>query len=90
MIKQFYFIKQVLTNLVLIGFFLSGHVFASDVNGIRFWQDPEKTRIVFDLSDDVKYKIFTLSNPSRLVIDIASTSARVGFSMRTTRSVAYS
>ena len=75
MIKQLNFKKQVLTKLVLtklvlIGLLLSGHVFASDVNGIRFWQDPEKTRIVFDLSDDVKYKIFTLPDPSRLVIDI--------------------
>ena len=46
------------------------NAFASEINGIRFWQDPEKTRIVFDLSGQVKYKIFSLSNPTRLVIDI--------------------
>ncbi|MBV1910590.1 MAG: N-acetylmuramoyl-L-alanine amidase [Kangiellaceae bacterium] len=44
--------------------------FASDINGLRFWQDPEKTRIVFDLSEKVDYKLFTLPNPSRLVVDI--------------------
>lgn len=75
MSKQFNQIKFHLIKLPGI-FFLLGSLlfangtFASNVNGVRFWQDPEKTRLVFDLSDDVKYKIFTLPNPSRLVIDI--------------------
>ncbi len=64
-------LKRSLSILLCLGSMVfTNNVFASDVNGIRFWQDPEKTRIVFDLSDDVKYKIFTLPNPSRLVIDI--------------------
>jgi len=59
---------------------LTNSAIASDVNGIRFWQDPEKTRIVFDLSDDVQYKIFTLPNPSRLVIDIKQSVLKVKLS----------
>ncbi len=80
MTKQLNLIKQVLSKLVLMSAVLTSHAFASDVDGIRFWQDPEKTRIVFDLSDDVKYKIFTLTNPSRLVIDIQQTTLKTDLS----------
>ncbi|TQV87225.1 AMIN domain-containing protein [Aliikangiella coralliicola] len=44
--------------------------FAGDVSGIRFWQDPEKTRLVFDVDEEVDYKLFTLDDPYRLVVDI--------------------
>ncbi len=57
-------------SIICLGVLLIGPTWASDINGIRFWQDPEKTRIVFDLSDNIDYKLFTLSNPSRLVVDI--------------------
>ena len=55
---------------VVILWTLSANVLAADVKGIRFWQDPEKTRLVFDLGAEVKYKINTLRNPYRLSIDI--------------------
>jgi len=55
-------------------------ILASDINGVRFWQDPEKTRVVFDLSDDVKYKVFTLSDPSRLVVDIDGSALKTDLS----------
>lgn len=85
MIKQ---LNQLKFNLekscgifLLVGSLLfAGTALASDVNGIRFWQDPEKTRLVFDLSDDVKYKIFTLPNPSRLVIDIKESALKAELS----------
>lgn len=74
-------IKKVLPVLTgLASLLLSSLASASDVKGIRFWQDPEKTRIVFDLSDDVQYKIFTLANPSRLVIDIKKSSLKIDLS----------
>ncbi|WP_196139622.1 N-acetylmuramoyl-L-alanine amidase [Aliikangiella sp. G2MR2-5] len=50
-------------------FFCSSAV-AGDVKGIRFWQDPEKTRLVFDVSEQVDYKLFTLEDPYRLVVDL--------------------
>lgn len=55
---------------VVVFWTLSPSVFAGDVNGIRFWQDPEKTRLVFDLGASVKYQVDTLANPYRLSIDI--------------------
>ncbi|MBS0288223.1 MAG: N-acetylmuramoyl-L-alanine amidase [Proteobacteria bacterium] len=41
-----------------------------NVQGLRVWASPDSTRLVFDLSDPVKYKLFTLDNPYRVVIDI--------------------
>ena len=80
MTKQLIRIIQVMIKLSVIGVLITGHVFASEVNGLRFWQDPEKTRLVFDLSDDVQYKIFTLPNPSRLVIDIKQSVLKIDLS----------
>lgn len=43
---------------------------AAEVSGIRFWQAPEKTRLVFDVSKPVQYQLFTLARPYRLVVDM--------------------
>lgn len=45
----------------------------NSINGIRIWPAPENTRIVFDLKKVPDYKYFTLTNPSRLVIDFKDT-----------------
>ena len=45
----------------------------NSINGIRVWPAPENTRIVFDLQNKPDYKYFTLTNPSRLVIDFKDT-----------------
>lgn len=41
----------------------------TDINSLRLWSAPDHTRLVFDISGDVQHRIFTLSNPERLVID---------------------
>ncbi len=58
-------------HILLVFCLFAGKAISSEINGIRFWQDPEKTRVVFDLSEAVDYKIFTLTNPVRLVVDIS-------------------
>ena len=42
----------------------------ADVKDVRVWQSPDKTRLVFDLTEPSEHKIFTLSNPDRVVIDL--------------------
>lgn len=37
---------------------------------IRIGSHSDKTRFVIDISEDVKFKIFTLSNPYRVVVDL--------------------
>ena len=43
----------------------------SDIDSLRVWRSPEKTRLVIDLSGQVKHQLITLQNPDRLVIDIS-------------------
>ncbi|WP_163372808.1 N-acetylmuramoyl-L-alanine amidase [Endozoicomonas acroporae] len=40
------------------------------IKNVRLWRSPDKTRLVFDVSDAVEHHKFHLSNPSRLVIDV--------------------
>uniref|UniRef100_UPI003139B0DA N-acetylmuramoyl-L-alanine amidase n=1 Tax=Marinimicrobium sp. C2-29 TaxID=3139825 RepID=UPI003139B0DA len=48
-------------------------VSAVDVDSVRLWRAPDHTRLVFDLSDPVEHKLFSLSSPARVVVDIADT-----------------
>ncbi len=50
---------------------------ASQIKGVRFWQDPEKTRLVFDVNQKINYKLFALESPHRLVIDFKDTQLKV-------------
>jgi N-acetylmuramoyl-L-alanine amidase len=43
---------------------------AKAVEGVRVWPSAENTRIVLDLSDNIQYKLFTLENPCRMVLDL--------------------
>jgi N-acetylmuramoyl-L-alanine amidase len=49
-------------------------VSAASVEEVRVWRAPDHTRLVFDLSGEMEYKLFTLSNPARVVIDIEGSS----------------
>lgn len=54
--------------ILLTGFEL--YAASASVQGIRFWQSPDKTRVVFDMSADAKHQLILLKNPHRVVIDI--------------------
>jgi N-acetylmuramoyl-L-alanine amidase len=43
------------------------------VYDVRFWSAPDNTRMVLDVSGKIKYKIFELKNPYRLVVDLDTT-----------------
>jgi len=55
--------------LLLITVFASAWIHA-DVKDVRVWQSPDKTRLVFDLTEPLEHKIFTLNKPDRVVIDL--------------------
>jgi len=40
------------------------------VRDVRMWTAPDHTRLVFDLSKQIDYKVFRLHNPERIVIDM--------------------
>jgi len=47
---------------------------AREVRNLRVWSGPESTRAVLDLDERVDYQLFTLDNPSRIVVDIKAAS----------------
>ncbi|AWB68502.1 N-acetylmuramoyl-L-alanine amidase [Saccharobesus litoralis] len=46
---------------------------ANKINGVRIWPSPDKTRVVFDLSNKPSVEHFFLTNPNRLVLDFKDT-----------------
>jgi len=67
------FILMVLTLLA------SSPALATDVEGVRLWDSPERTRVVFDLSGPVEHRLFSLSEPDRIVIDLNNARLADGF-----------
>ncbi|MBD3671103.1 MAG: N-acetylmuramoyl-L-alanine amidase [Gammaproteobacteria bacterium] len=45
------------------------------VEGVRMWHAPDSLRMVFDVTDSAEHRLFLLSNPDRVVIDIKNASA---------------
>ncbi len=45
----------------------------SQLESLRIWNAPERTRLVFDVTSPQSHRIFTLDNPPRLVIDLSNT-----------------
>ncbi|MRI31655.1 N-acetylmuramoyl-L-alanine amidase [Endozoicomonas sp. OPT23] len=60
--------------LLISGLILSPvQAFAEKINDIRLWRSPDKTRLVFDITGDVRHSQFFLDKPDRLVLDIHDT-----------------
>lgn len=49
---------------------VAGPAFAANIESARIWRAPDNTRLVLDISDAFDYSVFSLDNPSRLVVDI--------------------
>jgi len=66
---KFHICLFVFINLILS--VASLEVFAAEVRDIRVAQQEGVTRLVFELSDVSEHRIFPLSNPERIVLDIS-------------------
>lgn len=64
---------------------VTGYVQAAtrSLEGVRMHEAPEYTRVVFDISAEVHYELFTLENPRRVVIDLSDTQPDSGFNPET-------
>ncbi len=67
-------VKRLIPCLCLLILTLSSSALATEVGGLRVWDGPDKTRAVIDLTAPVEYKLFTLSSPERVVIDLMDAS----------------
>jgi N-acetylmuramoyl-L-alanine amidase len=54
-------------------------LWATDVESVRLWRAPDKTRLVLDLSSRVEHNLFALQNPNRLVVDISDARIKTEF-----------
>ncbi|HEX6998532.1 MAG TPA: N-acetylmuramoyl-L-alanine amidase [Gammaproteobacteria bacterium] len=68
--------KQGVVWLALAGLLAAvvGVAEAATVENIRLWSGPESTRVVLDLSGPVEHRVFELTDPDRVVIDLARSS----------------
>lgn len=69
--------KKLITAVAgLIGLILAvapaAHAGEVGVLGMRMWPAPDSTRIVFDISAPVGYKVFRLDKPDRVVVDLGN------------------
>jgi N-acetylmuramoyl-L-alanine amidase len=60
---------------ILITCVLTG-AHAAEVQNLRMWSAPERTRVVFELSESPEVRFFTMRDPERLVIDFTGTYTR--------------
>ena len=66
------FVLAILAGLLLSLSAVSLSAEKLGVKNIRVAKNGQATRVVFDTSNPPKYKIFTLNNPNRVVIDLAN------------------
>ncbi len=69
----------VLCFVVAAGSLQAAASHAATLKSVRMHEAPDSTRVVFDTSAEVKYKIFTLEDPFRVVVDLQNTAPRSGF-----------
>ena len=74
------FRRWVLSVVVSLCVLVSSQGWAGDINNVRLWLAPDHTRLVFDLSGPISHKLFTLSDPSRIVLDIPSSAMKASLS----------
>jgi len=64
---------RILLVFLLSGFALSAFAEGAAVKGVRLWAAPDNTRVVIDISAPVHYTLNTLTNPTRIVVDLDDT-----------------
>ncbi|MGK7294842.1 MAG: N-acetylmuramoyl-L-alanine amidase [Candidatus Wenzhouxiangella sp. M2_3B_020] len=60
--------------LLILMLAVAGTSAASEVENVRVWSGPDKTRVVLDLDREVEYQVFSLDDPDRLVVDLERSS----------------
>ena len=56
--------------IALMGGLHSVTVTAAEVGAVRLWRAPDHTRLVLDLSEEVRFTSLSLDNPERFVVDL--------------------
>lgn len=70
--------RLILCMLVNLALAANAHAAAHELLGMRLSSAPDSSRLVFDISGPVDYRLFRLSGPDRVVIDFSQTRLRAG------------
>ncbi|MGZ5052565.1 MAG: N-acetylmuramoyl-L-alanine amidase [Methylobacter sp.] len=62
--------RKILLALGLQLLAVPGHAEQTNINGLKYWNTPDQTQMLFDVSSSPAHRVFLLNNPSRLVIDM--------------------
>src|SRR5690606_6202505 len=71
--------RKLLILLSLLSFPAVANAGSVTVEGVRVWEGPDETRVVFDLSAPVDHSTVSLENPNRIVVDLGN--AQLGASV---------
>ena len=66
---------------VCLAMLAGGAEAANQLNGIRMHDAPDHTRVVLDTRAAASYKLFTIENPHRIVVDLKNTKPAPGFTV---------
>lgn len=72
--------QRILLTSVLLAVLLTASTVRAEVavRDVRLWEGPDSTRVVLDLSQPAGHRLFTLDNPSRVVVDVKPASIDLG------------
>lgn len=68
--------RKILLALGLQLLAVPGYAEQTNINGLRYWNTPDQTQMLFDVSSSPAHRVFLMNNPSRLVIDMRNTSLK--------------
>lgn len=68
--------KKIFFLFVALLFTTAGYSQQVHVNSVRYESEANQSKIVFDVTESPKHRVFVLENPSRLVIDIKDAQAK--------------
>ena len=57
----------------------SGPAAGAEVDGVRIWRAPDRTRLVFDLDGEVSYQLIRLDSAGQLLIDLEDSVVAASF-----------
>jgi len=80
--------QRVIYLAVLFMTFLEcGEVSAAEIRALRLWNSPDYTRVVFDVSGPLDYKLTETTQPRRIMLDLRNSSIKKSFTVPSAQGV---
>lgn len=57
-----------------------GYAEQVEIGSLRYWNTPDQTQMLFDVSSSPQHRVFLMNNPPRLIIDMRNTNVKQALS----------